>query len=80
MWKFISAAWGVWKFISPIYNDIMGFIQDARILGLKDDAARKQVFQKATDLIQKNGLTKVPDSVLNAGIELVYQVYVWRKA
>jgi len=79
MWKFISAAWSVWNFIAPIYKDVMNIIAEIKIKGLEGEEARKEVFQSITDFIQKNKVgTKIPDSIMNAGIELCYQVYLTR--
>jgi hypothetical protein len=56
----------------------MRIIQEVKILGLENEEARKKVFQDITDCIQARGLDKVPDSVLNCSIELVYQIYQWQ--
>lgn len=79
MFKFISVAWKVWTFISPIYTDLMSIIAKVKASGLTDDAARNQVLQDVTDFIQARGLQKIPDSVLNTGLELCYQIYIWKK-
>lgn len=82
MFKFLVGAWQmilfVWKYVRPIYGELMRIIRKARDLGLENEAARKKVFQDATDFIQARGLEKVPDSVLNCCIELTYQVYIWQ--
>jgi len=79
MIKFISVAWKVWAFVSPIYKDIMRIIKEIKDKGLVNEEARKAAFQDITDFMQKNGLKSVPDSVLNCSIELCYQVYLWKK-
>ena len=83
MLKFLSSAWSVlcfiWKYIKPIYADLVRIIKEVKAKGLTDEAARKQVFQDITDFIQARGLQKIPDSVLNCAIELVYQIVIWRK-
>jgi hypothetical protein len=54
----------------------MRIIGKVKSMGLTNEEARKLVFQDITDCIQARGLNKVPDSVLNASIELVYQIYL----
>ena len=82
MIKFFMSAWSVlgflWKYIKPIYGDLMEIIAQVKASGLVDDVARKKVTQLITDKIQLKGLDKVPDSVLNCTIELCYQIYVWK--
>lgn len=82
MFKWLANAWMilgfVWKYVNPIYTDLMRIIKQVQTSGLTDDAARKKVFQDITDCIQARGLEKYPDSVLNAAIELVYQIYLWK--
>lgn len=80
MLKFIAMAGKVWSFIKPIFSDLMQIIKEVKESDLTGDAARKKVTQDITDFIQERGLEKIPDSVLNAGIELCYQLYVWKKA
>jgi hypothetical protein len=75
MWQTILF---IWKYIKPIYSDIMRIIEEANALGLTNEVARKKVFQDITDFIQEKGLQKVPDSVLNCSIELCYQIYIWK--
>ena len=70
--------WFLYRYVKPIYIDLMRIIQEVRILGLENDDARKKVFQDITDCIQVRGLEKVPDSVLNCSIELCYQIYIWQ--
>ena len=83
MIKFIVSAWQIivfmWKYLKPIYCDLLRIIADVKTLGLTNDDSRKKVFQEITDCIQERGLKKVPDSVLNCCIELCYQIYIWRK-
>ena len=69
----------MWKYVRPIYKDLMCIIAEVHNTGLENDEARKKVFQDITDRIQARGLSKVPDSVLNTAIELCYQIYIWRK-
>lgn len=82
MLKWITNAWFficfLWKYVNPIYVDLMRIIKEVKTLGLDNDDSRKKVFQDITDCIQARGLDKVPDSVLNCSIELVYQIYQWR--
>jgi hypothetical protein len=82
MFKFVLNVWSVvcflWKYIKPVYTDLMRIIGEVRVSGLDNEAARKKVFQDITDCIQARGLEKVPDSVLNCSIELCYQIYVWQ--
>lgn len=83
MWKFLASTYAVakylWKFVKPVWADTTTAIKLVKEKGLKDDAARKQVFQYLTDCIHARGLAKVPDSVLNCTIELCYQIYLWRE-
>lgn len=82
MIKFLISTWQIvqffWTYVKPIYSDLMRIIARAKLLGLANEEARKQVFQDATDCIQARGLAKVPDSVLNTAIELCYQLYIWQ--
>ena len=82
MIKWLISVWQIicflWKYVKPIYIDLMRIIQEVKILGLENEEARKKVFQDITDCIQARGLDKVPDSVLNCSIELVYQIYQWQ--
>lgn len=80
MWKFIGMAWKVWSFIRPIFSDLMRIIKEVKESDLTGNDARAKVVQDITDFIQARGLQKIPDSVLNAGIELCYQLYVWKQA
>jgi hypothetical protein len=79
MIKFISAAWGVWCFISPIYRDVMKAIAKVQQSNLEDTKARDAVKQEITDLIQNHALKTVPDSKINAAIEICYQVFLISK-
>lgn len=82
MLKFLAQAWTVilyiWKYIKPIYDDMMKAIELVKTKGLKDAMARLEVFQIVTDCVQARGLEKIPDGVLNTAIELCYQIYVWK--
>ena len=82
MFKWVVSCWQIicflWKYLKPIYTDLMLIIDEVRQLGLENEEARKKVFQIITDCIQKRGLEKVPDSVLNCSIELCYQLYLWK--
>ena len=78
MIKFIVFAYQVWRYINPIRKEIIKICKKAKELGLKNDEARKQVFQDVTDFIQARGLN-IPDKILNAGIEFIYQIYVYKK-
>lgn len=80
MVKFFQVVWMVWRFVSPIYSEVMHIIDEVKKTGLTNDDARKKVFQDVTDFIQARGVKAVPDSVLNTAIELCYQVYLWKKA
>ena len=84
MWLWLNSLWRklkwviklVYTFVSPIYEDVLAIIKQVKAEGLKDDEARKEVFQRVTDVIQKKGLD-IPDSTLNAIIECVYQLVKW---
>ena len=80
MFKWLISVWQIicflWKYVKPIYIDLMRIIGKVKSMGLTNEEARKLVFQDITDCIQARGLNKVPDSVLNASIELVYQIYL----
>jgi hypothetical protein len=83
MWKFLFTAWQVvnvcWKYIGPIYFDLVKIIKDIKEKGLEDEVARKTVFQEVTDFIQARGAKKVPDCVLNTSIELTYLIIKWQQ-
>lgn len=64
----------IYVYVSPIYKELVEIIKDVKTTNLKDDEARKAVFQRITDYIQEKGLKKVPDSILNLIIEIVYQL------
>ena len=68
----------LFKYLAPIYKDLAAIIKEVKETDLENEAARKAVFQKITDFIQKQGLQKYPDSVLNACIEVVYIIIRWR--
>ena len=84
--RWLLIAWRViclvisftWKYLRPIYLDLMRIIKQVKESGLENEEARKKVFQDITDCIQERGLQKIPDSVLNCAIELCYQLYVWQ--
>ena len=82
MFKWVVSCWQIlcflWKHIKPIYVDLMKIIEEVKRLGLKNEEARKKVFQDITDCIQKRGLEEIPDSVLYCSIELCYQIYRWK--
>ena len=63
----------LYTLLSPIYGELVAIIKQVKTEGLKDDVARKAVFQRITDFMQARGI-KIPDSQLNAMIELVYQL------
>lgn len=63
----------VYFYISPIYTELVKIIKEVKQTNLKDDEARKAVFQKITDFIQAKGL-KISDSILNLCIEILYQL------
>lgn len=67
----------LWATIRPIYKDLMFIISEVNSKDLDNYTARQIVFQDITDVIQKRGLERVPDSVLNCSIELCYQIYKW---
>jgi hypothetical protein len=79
MFKFISAAWGIWKFIAPIYKDLMTAIKRVNETNLENIEARNAVKQEITDLVQNHALKNVSDSKMNAAIEICYQVYLISK-
>lgn len=83
MLKFLAAAWNVlvflWKYIKPVYADMMEIIAQVKASGLTDTAARAKVIQLVTDKLQCRGLAKIPDNVMNASIELCYQIYLARQ-
>lgn len=68
-----------WKRVRPILREVIYIIDEVKRSGLSNDDARKKVFQDVTDFIQARGMEKVPDSVLNASIEMAYQIYQWDK-
>jgi hypothetical protein len=82
MMKLLITVWQVlvflWRYIKPIYSDMMRIIAEVNATDLDDDEARKKVFQDVTDAMQARGLQKIPDSVLNCAIELGYQICMWR--
>ena len=63
----------IYVYISPIYAELVKIIKEVKKTDLKDDEARKAVFQKITDFIQAKGL-KISDSILNLCIEILYQL------
>ena len=63
----------LYVYISPIYSELVKVIKEVTQTDLEDEEARKAVFQKMTDFIQARGL-KISDSILNASIEIVYQL------
>lgn len=77
--KAFQVAVLLFKYIRPIFFDLMRIIREVNTLGLDNGEARKKVFQDITDFIQKNGMKNVPDSILNAAIELAYQIYLLDK-
>lgn len=88
IFKFFSAVWQklnwlinfVYKYVVPIYSELVKIIKEVKDSNLEDEAARKAVFQKITDFIQSKGLEKYPDSLMNCIIELVYQLVKQKKA
>ena len=63
----------VYVYISPIYSELVKIIKEVKTTDLKDEEARKAVFQRISDFVQKSGL-KISDSILNCAIELAYQL------
>jgi len=80
IWKFFTSLWSklnwainfIYTYVKPIYSKLVEIIKEVKETNLEDDAARKAVFQKITDFMQENGLKKIPDSILNPIIEIVY--------
>ena len=70
----------VYVYVSPIYKELVVIIKEVQDSDLEDEAARKQVFQDITDYIQTKGLDRVPDSILNCIIEMVFQLIKQKKA
>ncbi len=66
-------------YILPIYKKLKEIIAEVSGTNLENDAAKAAVFQKITDFMQANGI-KIPDSILNLSIEIVYQLYKNGKA
>jgi hypothetical protein len=83
MWKWLISTWQIilfiWRYIHPIYDDLMCTIREVSNCNFTNEEARKKVFQVITDRVQARGLEKIPDSVLNCAIELCYQIYAWKK-
>ncbi len=65
--------------LNKVYPVIKPIIIEIKNTDLTDDAARKAVFQKATDALQGLGID-IPDSRLNLYIEIVYQLIKHGKA
>lgn len=79
MFKFITVAWSLWNTFRPVFKDAMFIIEKIKATNLTDVEARNAVKQELTDTVQKYSLKDVPDSKLNAGIEICYQVYLLTK-
>jgi hypothetical protein len=87
MFKFFSAVWQkllwlinfIYVYVSPIYKDVISIIKDVQSANLQDDAARKEVFKRITAILKAKGLN-LSDSLINAIIEICYQIYKQGKA
>lgn len=81
IFRWFTALWNklqwlvnfMYTYLSPIYSELVKVIKAVQESNLEDDAARKAVFQQMTDFIQARGLN-ISDSILNASIEIVYQL------
>jgi hypothetical protein len=69
----------VFSEFNRVYPVIKAAINEVAQTDLENEAARKAVFQKATDAIQSMGI-KISDSRLNFFIEMAYQLYKNKKA
>ena len=82
IFKFFSSIWHkiqfianlVYTYVTPIYKELVIIIKEVQTTDFEDDEARHEVFQRITDFIQSNGLKKIPDSILNLLIEVVFQL------
>ena len=64
--KIVWVAKLIYVYVKPIYPDLIAIMKKIKAEGLKDEEARKKVFQMITDVIHKKGLAQYPDSILNA--------------
>ena len=85
--KWFSAVWQklvwvitlIYTYLSPIYSDVVKVINELKNTDLTDEAKRKEAFKVISQIAINKGL-KIPDSILNAIIELVYQLIKQGKA
>jgi len=61
----------IFVFISPIYDDLKAIVKAIRNENLTNDEKLAKVKKEVNDIIEKKGLN-IPDSVVNAAIEIVY--------
>lgn len=81
LFKFFTNVWNklnwfinfIYTYISPIYKDLVEIIKDVQNTDLTNEAARKEVFKRISKVIKDKGLN-ISDSILNAMIELIYQL------
>lgn len=87
IFKFFSGLWNkliyvinlIYAYAGPIYPEVVSIIKAVQTEGLKDDVARKAVFQRVIDIIHTKGLKQIPDSMLNTIIEVIYQLVKAKK-
>lgn len=61
----------IFVFISPIYDDLKDIIKAVKDESLTNEEKKAKVTQEVKDIIKKKNLS-IPDSVVNAAIEIVY--------
>ena len=83
MWKWLSSLYRklvwvvdlVFKYVKPIYDELVPIIKAVGSTDLSDEEKRREVFKRISEFIKKQLPNLViSDSILNIIIELVYQL------
>ena len=61
----------IFVFISPIYDDLKDIVKAIKDENLTNEEKLAKVKKEVNDIIKEKGLN-IPDSVVNAAIEIVY--------
>jgi len=79
MFRWFSSVWRkiiwvaklVYTFVSPIYQDIIDVIRIVKDEGLQDDAAKARARELLKSILEVKGIS-IPDSIINAAIDIFY--------
>jgi len=81
IFRFFSSVWRkilwvaklVYAYVGPVYKDVVDLIKVVKSEGLEGDAARREVARRLGSILEEKGIS-IPNSIINAIIEVVFQL------